>query len=99
MRRTLGVLVAAAAIAIGLMAGTASADVHGVSQAGCAADPSRSGANQVPDHAISDEAGEPGRPEAPIPVSASPFETAAEHPGKGGNGDAACDVPPGPPNI
>ena len=62
MRRVLAILVAAAALTVGLSAGTASADVHGVSQADCGNSPS-AGATQ------SREA--PGRPDAPIPVSAS----------------------------
>ena len=94
MRRVVAVLAIAGAMAVGLTAGTASADVHGVSQAGCTADLSLSGANQVPEHAISDEAGEPGRTVAPIPVTASGGKTQ----GKGGDGDAACDVPLGPPS-
>jgi hypothetical protein len=85
MRRTLAILVAAAAMTVGLTAGTAGADVHGVSQAGCGASPN-AGAT------VSSDA--PGRPGAPIPVTASGGKTQ----GKGGDGDVACDVPPGPPS-
>jgi hypothetical protein len=65
MSRVVAVLVAAAAIATGLALGTASADVHGVSQAGCAPDGVPSGATTQ----ASRDA--PGRPDAPIPVSVS----------------------------
>jgi hypothetical protein len=87
MRRVLAILGAAAAISVGLTAGTASADVHGVSQAGCGNSGS-AGANQPQSDAS------PGRPDAPIPISASEGRTQ----GKGGDGDPFCDVPPGPPN-
>jgi len=67
MRRVLAVLVGAVSLALG--AGPASADVHGVSQAECSAPiaDSRSGAQ------VSREA--PGRPDAPIPVTASDERT------------------------
>jgi len=66
MKRVLAVLIAAAAMTVGLTAGTASADVHGVSQADCGNSPS-AGATQ--------SRGAPGRPDAPIPVSASDGRT------------------------
>jgi hypothetical protein len=87
MKRVIAVLVAVGAMAIGLTAGTASADVHGISQAGCGASPN-AGATVSTDVE--------SRPDAPIPVTASGF-TASTFPGKGGDRDAACDVPPGPP--
>lgn len=71
----------AAAVALALAGGTASADVHGVSQAGCAADGAPSGATAPASRDAS------GRPDAPIPVSASPFERTT-FPGKGGAADA-----------
>ena len=76
MRRVVAVLVVAAALALG--AGPASADVHGVSQAECssAVADSRSGAQ------VSRDA--PGRPAAPIPVTASEGKTQ----GKGNDADA-----------
>jgi anti-sigma factor RsiW len=89
MTRVLALLVAAAvALTLALAAGTASADVHGVSQAGCAANGAPSGASQEQSRTA------PGRPAAPIPVTASD----GKHQGKGGDGDPFCDVPPGPPN-
>ena len=69
-------------MAMGLTAGTASTDVHGVSQADCAASGAPSGAT------VQASRNAPGRPDAPIPVDASPFDTAAEHPGKGELADA-----------
>jgi len=87
MRRVVAVLVAAAAMVTALATGTASADVHRISQAACADNP-KAGATQS-DQAI-------GRPIAPIPVSASPFDL-MNFPGKGGDGLPDCDVPPGPP--
>jgi hypothetical protein len=86
MRRVVAILVAAAAMATGLTVETASADVHGVSQAGC-------GASENSGATVSEQAIANGRPPAPIPVSASDGRTQ----GKGGDGDPACDVPPGPP--
>ena len=86
MRRVLALLVAAA-LTPALVAGTASADVHGVSQAGCAAAGAPSGGSQEQSRAAR------GRPDAPIPVPASE----GRHQGKGGDGDPFCDVPPGPP--
>jgi hypothetical protein len=84
MRRVITVL-GASAVAIGLAAAPASADVHGVSQAGCSGNP-KAGATQSMDAE--------GRPGAPIPVTASD----GKHQGEGGNGDPFCDVPPGPPS-
>lgn len=63
-------------------AGAAEAKVHGVSQAGCANDPSLSGANQSGDHS----------PAGPIPVTVSPFDVTT-FPGQGGDRDPACDTP------
>jgi hypothetical protein len=60
------------------MPGAALAKVHGVSQAGCADDPSRSGANMSGSNS----------PDAPIPVTASDGRA----PGAGGDGDGACDT-------
>lgn len=76
MRRVVAVVVAAAALAVTLAIGTASADVHVVSQAGCGASANSGAIASRPaiDH---------GRPPAPIPVSASPFGSPGEHPGKG----------------
>ena len=56
------------------------ADVHGVSQAGCGAGESggKSGATQ--------SRGKGGRPDAPVPVTASDGKTE----GKGGDADANC---------
>jgi hypothetical protein len=81
MGRVVAVLAAAAAMVTALAAGTASADVHGISQAGCAPDGVPSGATTQ----ASRDA--PGRPDAPIPVSASPFEL-ANFPGEGGHAPA-----------
>jgi hypothetical protein len=76
MRRV--VVAAAAALAMGVTAGPASADVHGVSQAGCAPDGVPSGATAAASRAA------PGRPDAPIPVTASDGRTQ----GMGGDADA-----------
>jgi hypothetical protein len=76
MRRVVAVLVAALALA--LTAGTASADVHGVSQAGCAPDGVPAGATAQPSRDA------PGRPNAPIPVTASEGKTQS----KGGDAPA-----------
>jgi hypothetical protein len=85
MRRVLALLIA---VALALAAGTASADVHGVSQAGCAADGAPSGASQ-------EQSGDaPGRPAAPIPRTASD----GKHQGKAGDGNPDCDVPPEQPS-
>ena len=73
-----------AALAVPGLAGTDSAEakVHGISQAGCADNPSRSGANQSGGNS----------PAGPIPVTVSPFDIAS-FPGQGGDLDAACDTP------
>jgi hypothetical protein len=81
MRRVLVILIAAAAMTVGLAAGTASADVHGISQAACGASPN---AGAI----VSRDRG--GRPDAPIPVSASPVFTLANFPGQGGAAGAPC---------
>ncbi len=75
-------LVVGAVLTFGLLAasaGGAAAQVHGVSQAGCAHDPTVSGANQSSDNT----------PAAPIPVTASNGAAAA---GSGGDGEPACDT-------
>ena len=76
-------LVLLVAVAVPGLAGidSAQAKVHGISQAGCANDPSRSGANQSGSNS----------PAGPIPVTASPFDITT-FPGQGGDGDPACDV-------
>jgi hypothetical protein len=74
MRRAI-LMVVALALFLLTMTGTGHADVHGVSQAGCGAS-SNAGAIQ------SRDAG--GRPDAPIPVSASGGKTQ----GQGGAADA-----------
>jgi hypothetical protein len=66
MRRVVAVLVAAGAMALGAAAGTASADVHGVTRADCGLS-ENAGATRSHDA--------PGRPPAPIPVSASDGRT------------------------
>jgi hypothetical protein len=64
----------------------AGAKVHGVSQAGCAHDPSGSGANQSGTNS----------PAGPIPVTAAATgedaSGGAASPGSGGDGDPACDT-------
>jgi hypothetical protein len=72
MRRVVAVLVAALSLALVLAAGTASADVHGISQAGCAPDGVPAGATAQ----ASRDA--PGRPNAPIPVTASEGKTQSQ---------------------
>ena len=79
MRRVVAVLVAAAAMAMGLAAGTASADVHNVSQAECGGDSSGAVESR---HAI----GDPGRPAAQIPENASEGRTQ----GRGNDAPAQC---------
>jgi hypothetical protein len=79
MKRVGAVLAVAAAMAVGLSVGTASADVHGVSKAECAPTGVLSGAIQSRDA--------PGRPVAPIPVDASPFSLET-FPGKGNDAPA-----------
>jgi hypothetical protein len=76
MRRVVAVLVATLALA--LAAATASADVHGVSQAGCAPDGVPAGATAQPSRDA------PGRPDPAIPVSASEEKTES----KGGDAPA-----------
>jgi hypothetical protein len=74
MKRVLAILVAAAALTVGFTAGTASADVHNVSQADCGNSPN-AGAIQSR-RAIGDPFnGIPGRPAAQIPVTASGGKT------------------------
>ena len=82
MRRVLAILVTGGALTVGLSAPTASADVHGISQADCGKSPN-AGAIQSR-RAI----GDPGRPAAPIPVSASPVFDLNTFPGKGNLADA-----------
>ena len=77
MKRVVALLIGAA-LALALATGTASADVHGVSQAGCAADGAPSGATADASRAA------PGRPDAPIPVTAS----VGKHQGRGGAASA-----------
>ena len=69
MRRSIVALTAIGALALGAGAGTAGADVHAVSQAGCAVEGAPSGATSEGSRAA------PGRPDAPIPVSASDERT------------------------
>jgi hypothetical protein len=69
MRRVVAVIAAAAAMVTALATGTASADVHGISAAECAAPGAPSGATAPASRAA------PGRPDAPIPVTASGGET------------------------
>jgi hypothetical protein len=83
MKRVGAVLTVAGAMAVGLSAGTASADVHGVSKAECAPTGVLSGAIQSGEEGVD----APGRPAAPIPVSASPFSLAT-FPGKGNDAPA-----------
>jgi len=71
MRRVIAVLVATAAMAAALATG-ASADVHGVSAAECASDGAPSGATAPASRAA------PGRPDAPIPVTASDGRTQSQ---------------------
>ncbi len=70
------------ALAVGLLgvAGTASADVHGVSQAGCGVSPNSGATNQASRDAD-------GRPDAPIPRTASDGRSDS---GRGGAADANC---------
>jgi hypothetical protein len=78
MRRVVALAAVAAVSAVALATGTASADVHGVSQAGCAPDGVPSGATTQ----ASRDA--PGRPDAPIPATASDGKTQ----GRGGDAPA-----------
>jgi hypothetical protein len=77
MKRVLAILIAAGAMTVGLTAGGASADVHGVSQADCGKSPN-AGAIQ------SRRAIVHGRPAALIPVTASKGRTQ----GRGGSAPA-----------
>ena len=67
---------------LGLTVVPAFADVHVVSQAACPGNPN-AGATQSRDA--------PGRPDAPIPVTASGGEPLPNN--GGGDGDPFCDVP------
>ncbi len=81
MRRAILMLLAAGLLLLTALAGTAVADVHGVSQAGCG-ESSNAGATQSRDVE--------GRPGAPIPRTASDGRTE----GQGGTADAEgenCD--------
>jgi hypothetical protein len=76
MRKILLLIAVLAVVALALAGMPASADVHGVSQAGCAPDGVSAGAIA--------SRGAPGRPDAPIPVSASDGRTQ----GQGGDAPA-----------
>jgi outer membrane lipoprotein SlyB len=80
MRRVLAILVAAAALTMGLTSGTASADVHNVSQADCGKSPN---AGAIQSRRAIDVVGDHGRPDAQIPISASPVFYDNTFPGKG----------------
>jgi len=69
MRPVVALVVVAAVMALALATGTASADVHAISQAGCAPDGVPSGATAQGSRDA------PGRPDAPIPVTASDGRT------------------------
>jgi hypothetical protein len=75
MKRAILMILATALLLLALMPGTAVADVHAVSQAGCGKS-ANAGAIQSRDA--------PGRPGAPIPESASGGKTQ----GQGGAADA-----------
>jgi hypothetical protein len=75
MRRAILIVLTVALLLLAAMAGTALADVHAVSQAGCG-NSTNAGATQSRDAT--------GRPDAPIPVSASGGKTQ----GQGGAADA-----------
>ena len=79
------------ALAVPLFGGVtpASAKVHAISQAACG-EPAAQG------HAGATESGA-NSPGGPIPVTSSPFNNES-FPGKGGDFDGMCDVPPGPIN-
>jgi hypothetical protein len=78
VRKLIVVAVAAALMLLTLGTAPASADVHGVSQAGCAP-------TGVPSGATTDASQEaPGRPDPPIPFRASDERTQ----GKGGDAPA-----------
>ncbi|HLA18871.1 MAG TPA: hypothetical protein VJ253_06055 [Dehalococcoidia bacterium] len=76
-----GALLAAVAVTGLVEIDSAQAKVHGVSQAGCANDPSLSGANQSGDNS----------PAGPIPVTVSPFDPQT-FPGQGGDLNPDCDT-------
>jgi hypothetical protein len=75
MRRATLMVLALALLLLAAMGGTALADVHGVSQAGCG-NSTNAGATQSRDAT--------GRPDAPIPATASGGKTQ----GQGGAADA-----------
>ena len=78
MRRFIVRLVVLVLVLFGAVATPAVADVHSVSNAECAAPGAPSGATTDASRAA------PGRPDAPIPVTASDGRTA----GRGGDADA-----------
>jgi hypothetical protein len=78
MRRFVLPLVVLALVLFAMVATPAMADVHGVSQAECAAPGAPSGATSDGSRSA------PGRPDAPIPVSASDGRTQ----GRGDDADA-----------
>jgi hypothetical protein len=78
MRRFVSRVLVLATVLLALGATSALADVHAVSQAGCAAPGAPSGATTDASRSA------PGRPDAPIPVTASDGRTQ----GRGGNADA-----------
>jgi hypothetical protein len=84
-RRLLIGVVVASGLVVMPTAG-AGAKVHGVSQAGCANDPTNSGANRSGANS----------PTAPIPVTSSSTGEVASNgkasAGSGGDGDPACDT-------
>jgi hypothetical protein len=85
MRRILAILVAAGALTMGLTAGTASADVHNVSQADCG---KSANAGAIQSRRAIDVVDGHGRPEAQIPLNASPVFDENTFPGKGNLADA-----------
>lgn len=84
-RLVFGVVVTLASVL--LVGGDAGAKVHGVSQAGCAHDPSASGANRSGANS----------PSGPIPVTSSETGESASDgaasPESGGDGAPDCDTP------
>jgi hypothetical protein len=78
MRRFVSSLVVLAMVLVAMGATSALADVHGVSQAECAAPGAPSGATTDASRSA------PGRPDAPIPVTASDGRTQ----GRGDDADA-----------
>lgn len=75
MRRAIVIVVTTALLLMAVLVSTAFADVHGVSQAGCG-NSDNAGATQSRDA--------DGRPDAPIPVTASDGQTQ----GQGGSAEA-----------